>query len=169
MLIVSLFLNSATHAQVKQSDEKQDIVKELSNFIEFYYQRPDPELAKTKLEQLLKSPDFKRLFKDQRSWLNQIAYFYGQVGLAYPQIRNYYMIYFDTLGFEARMFLLDVLRICGDEEVEHYLRQKYLTPEFRSERDAINQILQTPIPVEIDLTARNIRLRATMDRVFIFC
>lgn len=116
----------------------------------YYYLNPQPEKIPLLLEDLLSSEMFKNKQLRQTKNIESNAYAFGRIGQLEPSVIPKYEALFKKTSHKGRLFILQILQVCGNEQVEKFLKEREKDWAFLGEKRAISEALKTGIPIEFD-------------------
>ncbi len=153
----SNIIKTDTAANENLSSEDVQEIKDLNEFITFYYLEPKPEYSGIALKKYLYSEQF--LLSDDNIIDWPIVYFFAKIAKLEPSILQEYKLIFLNLKLtKQRLFLLNVFVICGNDDIYNFLSGIITEPEYTDITEAINNILTNGfatdyIPILADVTS----------------
>lgn len=132
--------------------EAEDWPEGLQKFIFFYYKEPKPNELEKRLVDFLNSEVFKKGKLSDSDKLS-MAYFFARASGKDPNIVREYAGHLERGPWEQKMFILNLLRFCGNEETEQWLRQRLDDSRYINQRQAMESMINEGLPVDINLLA----------------
>ena len=115
-----------------------------------YYINPQPHMAPAAARSFLSS----RLSAGDESCdydcRYSAAYAFGRIGQLDPNVVPEYQVRFAGGNHAQRLFMLDVLRLCGTRQTEEFFTSRLKAGRFINEGRRIRQVLAQGMPVEFD-------------------
>ena len=117
-----------------------DFAKEIGVFVMDYHKKPEPQrvprlLDKVLEEKFLANPEF-----DESRGLVIMAHSFGHMARGQADLVRLYEAKFTKAKKEGRAFLLDSLRLCGDEQTLKHLNSWRKDPVFKEQHAHIDEI-----------------------------
>jgi putative NIF3 family GTP cyclohydrolase 1 type 2 len=154
-----LFAAHSPRDRQKQSMSDQALDK----FETYYYRSPAPKEAPRMFEWWL-THDFSP--SDPVGRLIQ-GFFFARVARDNPEVVRGYEVVLPKVPHEARLVILEVLSVSGDENTRKFLQDCAANSKFGAEKDVIDKILAGPIPAPLDIFQRPIEGGWDLDLLWI--
>jgi len=150
-------------ASIVSAGQAKDWPEGLRDFIFFYYKEPKPNELEKRLGEFLNSGIFNNGQLSDSDDL-MLAYFFARAGGKDPNIVRGYTKCFENGKRDQRIFVLKVLKLCGNDETKKRLKELSEESKYINQRQEIEYIISRPMPADINITgkpvsdARNLRL-----------
>lgn len=135
---------------VGRATNEEDERVDFESFAGHYYISPQPHMAPAAAKSFLSS----RLSAGDESCdydcRYSAAYAFGRVGQLEPNVVPEYQVLFEGGNHVQRLFMLDVLRLCGTRQTEEFFTSRLKAGRFINEGRRIRQVLAQGMPVEFD-------------------
>jgi hypothetical protein len=129
-----------------------------------YYLRPVPESVPDILEKLASSKELSERL-DAGDDLSSIAYLFARVARSEPGLLTRYQELFEKAPRKGRIFLLQVFRQTGGEEMIPYLKTRLEDESFRDEREEIRHALAS-LPSGVDALEMPVEKAGDLDMLW---
>lgn len=142
---------------------KEDLDKDSGDLLTYYYLRPAPEKVPLALEEFISSKFFTSGQALQKKLIYTTAYSFGRIAQLEPSLIKEYEGLFNKTSHEGRLFILEIFQICGNEQVEEFLKAKLKDKNFREEEKDISKIIKGGIPIEFNPLAKEAKHASDLD------
>lgn len=141
---------------------RADIMEEVNGPLTNYYRNPDPAKIPGFLEKVAPSDFIKN---SETEVISMVAYLFARIAQLEPSLVPEYIKIFEqpSQTHEARVFILMILQVCGDEKTAGYLKSKLSDKDFQNERKDIEYALAGPIPVGFNALKNEIKRGVDLD------
>ncbi len=128
-------------------------VIEVYRFMISYYRNPQTNKLVGALETTLKSD-----FCEKASPADelQFACFFALAGKSEPNVVMGYKNLFDPANNRQRLFVLKILQLCWNKDVEEYFRRELKAGRFVRQKAQIEDMLEAGIPVSFDALSEHV-------------
>ena len=139
---------------------------DFEQFFAYFYVNPSPNSLSVVLEDFLNSDMWpEKSFDEHAEYLT--AYFFARASKSESDILENYKNLFESGTHEQRLFMLKVLRFCGNQDVKNFLISKLDNEEFANESEQINNILEEDIPIDFNPLTDSIETAGDLDFLWV--
>lgn len=139
--IITIIILTSAFAIPVLAESKDELIEEF-NIITEYYKNPQPQKLGNLLEKFIDS----ELFKSDEIDPEDLIYPFGLAAKSKPLLIEKYKQIFENTSHEGRIYILKILQICGNSQVEKFLTSRLSDSEFAMEKPAISKALEEGIP-----------------------
>lgn len=149
-------------ASVGLAGEPDYSVDDIFQFKTYYYLHPEPERLGAMLHSYLNLETFTDGGLDEHDE-HVGSYFFGRTARLEPVVVSEYINFFKEGNHKQRLFILKILKLCGNEETKHFFETNLRAGRFSREELHIIQALRDGIPTKFDPVAEPITSPADLD------
>lgn len=165
--IVKILLLTITSFNISMPCHAEDTnTYDFEQFFTYYYVHPSPNSLSVVLGDFLKSDVWsEKNFDEYTEYLT--AYFFARASKSEPGILENYKNLFEFGTHKQRLFMLKILRFCGNQDVKNFFISKVDAGRFANESEQIKDALEEGIPIDFDPLARSIEKASDLDFLWI--
>jgi len=123
---------------------------DFESFARYYYINPQPYKAPAAARSFLSSELAGVEESCDEDCRYSAAYVFGRIGQLEPNVVPQYHVLFEEGNHQQRMFMLDVLQLCGDKRTEEFFISRLKAGRYINEGRRVKEVLAQGIPVEFD-------------------
>jgi len=125
-------------------------------FVTYYYLNPQPDKAPGMLKQYLGSPLFAGKTSGGGHHRETTGYFFARIARDQPKVVRAYQDLFQSASHDQRLFLLEILQGCGNEQTVAFLQSGLEEQQYPREKSQIESALKTGFSKPVDSLTRPI-------------
>ena len=142
--------------------EQDYSVDDIFQFKTYYYLHPEPEKLGAMLHSYLNLETFTDGGLDEHGEY-VVSYFFGRAARSEPVVVSEYIKIFKEGNHKQRLFILNVLQLCGNKETKHFFETNLRAGRFSREESYIIQALRDGIPIKFDPVAEPVTNPGDLD------
>jgi hypothetical protein len=150
LTVVNLTTQTQANAAQASGTETEGFrnIGEVYKFMITYYQNPQPNRLAPALKTVVESE-----LMDRATLADEIQFagFFGYAGRSEPNVIEDYKNLFAPAAHNQRLFILMILQICGNKNVEEYFRNELKAGRFINQQRQIENMLAAGLPMKTEI------------------
>ncbi|UCC22009.1 MAG: DUF1266 domain-containing protein [Planctomycetota bacterium] len=143
--------------------DEEDGEVDFESFVRYYYINPQPYKAPAAARSFLSSELAAGEETCDEDCRYSAAYAFGRIGQLEPNVVPEYHVLFEEGNHQQRIFMLDVLQLCGDKRTEEFFISRLNAGRYINEGKVIKEMLSQGMPFEFDPVDKTIESPLDVD------